>query len=346
MVWARCGAVLSPRIPATVPWGRQQVRQGLALSDYINTFGQDLLRRYGERVHKLAINAGFSCPNRDGSKGWGGCTFCNNASFNPNARRPPGVAGQIESGRRVLRKRTGARRYIAYFQAYTNTYADVAYLQRLYDEALAEPDVVGLSVGTRPDCVPDQVLDLLDGYRRQGHEVWLELGLQSAFDDTLERVNRGHGFAAYAEATRRARARGIPVCCHLIVGLPGEGRERALASLAQVLELGVEGLKLHPLHVVKGTRLANQWRQGEYRPLGFDEYISIACDMIERTPQEVVYHRVTGTASRNILLAPDWCSWKWAVLNGIERELAGRGSRQGAVGGRGDKGLLRRGALG
>jgi radical SAM protein (TIGR01212 family) len=301
----------------------------LALSDYVNTFGQDLLRRYGERVHKLAINAGFSCPNRDGSKGWGGCTFCNNASFNPNARRPPTVAEQIESGRRVLRKRTGARRYIAYFQAYTNTYADVSHLAQLYGEALAQPDVVGISVGTRPDCVPDQVLDLLSSYRRQGHEVWLELGLQSAFDDTLERVNRGHGFDEYAEAASRARQRGIPVCCHLIVGLPGEGRERALASLQQVLELGVEGLKLHPLHVVKGTLLANQWRRGGYHPLTFEDYISIACDMIEQAPPTVVYHRVTGTASREILLAPAWCSKKWAVLNGIERELARRGARQG-----------------
>lgn len=301
----------------------------LALSDYVNTFGQDLLRRYGERVHKLAINAGFSCPNRDGAKGWGGCTFCNNVSFNPNARKPPTVLEQIESGRRVLRKRTGARRYITYFQAYTNTYADVSYLTELYGEALAEPDVTGISVGTRPDCVPDQVLDLLSGYQQQGLEVWLELGLQSAFDDTLERVNRGHGFAEYIDAVGRAKERGIPVCCHLIVGLPGEGRERALASLRQVVELGVDGLKLHPLHVVKGTRLANQWRRGEYPPLTCEDYISIACEMIEQTPPAVVYHRVTGTASRDILLAPAWCAKKWAILNGIERELARRGSRQG-----------------
>ncbi len=201
----------------------------MALPDYINTFGQDLLRRYGERVHKLAINAGFTCPNRDRSKGRGGCTFCNNASFNPNAKQPHTVAEQIEAGRRVLLKRTGARRYIAYFQAYTNTYADVEYLAELYGKALEEPDVVGLSVGTRPDCVLDEVLDLLSGLQAKGHEVWLELGLQSAPDTALERVNRGHGFAEYKNAVRAAHLRGLPVCTHLILGLPGEGRKEGSA---------------------------------------------------------------------------------------------------------------------
>ncbi len=303
----------------------------MALSDFVNTFGQDLLRRYGERVHKLAINAGMTCPNRDGAKGRGGCSFCNNASFNPSARRPPSVSEQIEAGRRVLRKRTGAMRYIAYFQAYTNTYADVARLSALYEEALAEPDVAGLSIGTRPDCVPDPVLDLLAGYRSRGYEVWLELGLQSAFDVTLERVNRGHGFAEYRSAVEAARSRGLPVCTHLILGLPGEGRGQALESLERVLELGVEGLKLHPLHVVKGTLLANQWRRGEYQPLGLTDYLSMAADLIERTPPEVVFHRVTGTASEEILLTPRWCSKKWAVLNGIEAELRSRRSGQGAL---------------
>ncbi len=301
----------------------------MALSDYINTLGQDLLRRYGERVHKIAINAGMTCPNRDGSKGQGGCTFCNNASFNPNPRRAPDISAQIESGRRVIAKRTGAERFIAYFQAYTNTYADVEYLAELYGQALQEPDVIGLAVGTRPDCVPDKVLDLLADYQAQGYEVWLELGLQSAFDRTLDGVNRGHGFADYRQAIRAARLRGLKVCTHLIVGMPGEGREHALTTLERVLELGVEGLKLHPLHVVRGTLLAKQLQRGEYQSLGMKEYISIASDLIECTPADVIYHRVTGTASTDILLAPQWCSFKWAVLNGIEGELRRRGSSQG-----------------
>ena len=299
------------------------------LSDRVNTLGQDLLRRYGERVHKLAINAGFTCPNRDGSKGRGGCTFCNNVSFSPNARREPDVAQQIEAGRRVLAKRTGARRFIAYFQAYTNTYEDVTVLEHLYGQALAEPDVVGLSVGTRPDCVPEPVLDLLARYREQGHEVWLELGLQSAFDATLERVNRGHGFAEYQAAVVAARSRGLPVCTHLIVGLPGEAPRDSLLSLERVLDLGVDGLKIHPLHVVKGTQLANQWRRGEYRPLAFEEYVETVVEMVRRTPPEIVYHRLTGTAAENILLAPDWCSWKWRVLNAITRRMEKQEAWQG-----------------
>lgn len=301
----------------------------MALSDYVNTFGQALLARYGERVHKVAVDAGFTCPNRDGTKGLGGCTFCNNSSFSPNGRQPDPIATQIAAGRQVIAKRTGARRFLAYFQAYTNTYDDVGELRARYDTALAQPGVIGLSIGTRPDCAPAPVLDLLAGYRDQGYEVWLELGLQSSFDESLKRVNRGHGFGEYREALHAARCRGLPVCTHLILGLPGEEAFHARTSLARVLEEGVDGLKLHPLHVVKGTRLANAWRQGEYRPWTMEQYISAAADLVEMTPPDVVYHRLTGTASANLLLAPQWCNWKWRVLNGIEAELARRNTRQG-----------------
>ncbi|MDO9221293.1 MAG: TIGR01212 family radical SAM protein, partial [Thiobacillus sp.] len=217
------------------------------LTDYIHTFGRAMLEQHGERVHKIALDAGFTCPNRDGSKGIGGCTFCNNKSFAPGARDQVPLADQFERARGRIAKGTGARRFIAYFQAYTNTYAHVDELRALYDAALEAPDVMGLSIGTRPDCVPPPVLDLLAEYRERGHEVWLELGLQSAFDATLVRVNRGHGFAEYEAATRAARTRGIPVCCHLIVGLPGEDESHSHASLDRVLEVGVDGLKLHPL---------------------------------------------------------------------------------------------------
>lgn len=301
------------------------------LPQLVNTFGQDLLRRYGERVHKVAINAGFSCPNRDGSKGRGGCTFCNNSSFSPQAHQGPNVREQIAAGRATISKRTGARRFIAYFQAYTNTYGDVAVLDRLYRQALAEPDVIGLAIGTRPDCVPPPVLDLLAHYQEEGHEVWLELGLQSAFNETLLRVNRGHSFAEYVSAACAARARGLRVCTHLIVGLPGEEQEHARVTLERVLELGVDGLKLHPLHVVRGTALANSWRCGEYTPWTMDEYVHTAADLVELTPSEVVYHRLTGTASPRILLAPDWCRHKWQVIDGIADLLLQRGTRQGSA---------------
>ena len=301
----------------------------MALSDYVHTFGQNLLARHGERVHKLAINAGFTCPNRDGTKGIGGCSFCNNSSFSPNGRQPDPIVEQLNNGRAVLARRTGAKRFLAYFQAYTNTYDEVAVLRARYDTALAEEGVIGLAIGTRPDCAPPRVLDLLAEYRDQGYEVWLELGLQSSFDETLNRVNRGHGFAEYKTALHAAHERGLPVCTHLILGLPGEGGFHARTSLQRVLDEGVEGLKLHPLHVVKGTRLANEWRAGEYQPWTMERYIEVVADLVEMTPPEVVYHRLTATASKSILLTPQWCNWKWRVLNGIEQELARRGTRQG-----------------
>ena len=300
----------------------------MILSNRVNTYGQNLLKRYGKRVHKVALDAGFTCPNRDGTKGTGGCTFCNNVSFSPNTDSRLDVTRQIAKARLAIAKRTRARHFIAYFQAYTNTYADIAELEILYRNALAQPDVIGISVGTRPDCVSAAVLDLLERLRNEGLEIWLELGLQSAFDDTLERVNRGHTLAEYRETALATRARGIPLCTHLIIGLPGEDEHHYHATLDTVLDIGVDGLKLHPLHVVKHTVLAYQWRRGGYQPLTQADYIRIAADLIERTPQHIIFHRVTATASKDILLAPEWCSQKWNVLNGIEKELRQRGTRQ------------------
>ena len=300
------------------------------LADYVNTFGQALLRRHGERVHKLSLNAGFSCPTRDGSKGIGGCTFCNNAAFNHHAYRPPGMEAQFESGRRVIGSTTKARKFIAYFQAYTNTYAEVDALRVLYEQALHDHDVIGLAVGTRPDCITPQALDLLAEYRARGYDVWLELGLQSAFDETLARVRRGHGFAEYVAAVRAAQQRELQICTHLIIGLPGETRDHALETVRRVMAEGVDGLKLHPLHVVKHTYLAKQWRAGEYRPWEAEEYIETALDLLEIIPTPIVMHRVTATAPREVLLAPAWCSRKWPVINAIVAEFERRGTRQGA----------------
>ena len=303
----------------------------MALSDYVNTFGQAIKYQYGERIHKLAIDAEFTCPNRDGTKGTGGCTFCNNNSFSPNGRQTKTIEQQIEAGRQVIRKRTRANKYIAYFQAYTNTYADIDELKALYDNALAEPDVVGLAIGTRPDCVPEPVVKLLQTYQNQGYEIWLELGLQSSSNETLDRVNRGHSYEDYCDAVHLARQYEIKVCTHLIVGLPGESGKDTEASLQDVLGEGVDGLKVHPLHVVKGTALANEWRKKEYQPLSFNDYIQTAANIVEMTPNNIIFHRLTGTASEKILLAPQWCSKKWYVLNTLERELKKRGSYQGSA---------------
>jgi len=280
-------------------------------------------------VHKIAIDATFTCPNRDGSKGRGGCTFCNNSSFSPNGLRPVSISSQIDAGKTVIKKRTGALHYIAYFQAYTNTYGDIEKLRSTYDQALAQQNIVGLSVGTRPDCVPQPVLELLADYQKQGYEVWLELGLQSSFDETLERVNRGHDYKEYCAAVDAAHDHNLNVCTHLMLGLPGEDKSHALTTLQRVISKGVAGLKIHPLHVVKGTVLANEWRRNEYSPLKFNDYIETVCDMIELTPADVIYHRLTGTAPDKILLAPSWCGKKWQVLNAIKTELERRGTFHG-----------------
>lgn len=298
------------------------------ISHRVHTFGTYLKQRFGERVHKLSLAGDFTCPNRDGTLGRGGCTFCNVRSFGRAADRLS-ITEQIG---REKQKTDRARRYLAYFQAYTSTYAEVETLRARYEEALTQADIVGLCVGTRPDCVPDAVLDLLAGYRDRGLEIWLELGLQSAHDATLARINRGHGFAAYRDTVARVRARGLNLCTHLILGLPGETRTQIFDTLEQVLALGVEGLKLHPLMIVRGSRMAAQYRRDEVRPLPLDDYAQLAADVIRHTPPEVVFHRVSATAQAPTLIAPDWCAPRWAGMQAIADRLARDGAQGSALG--------------
>lgn len=301
----------------------------MQLHELINTFGQDLKQRHGQKIHKLSIHRAFTCPNRDGTLGRGGCTFCNVSSFADESAQQLSVVQQLLARRDEV---TRARRYLAYFQAYTSTYAEVEYLQRMYEEALSVSDMVGLCVGTRPDCVPDAVLDLLAGYQARGYEVWLELGLQSANDKTLQRINRGHGYAAYADAVARAHLRGIKVCAHLIVGLPGEVPMDSLETLHHVVETGVEGIKLHPLHVVEGSTLGKAWQAGRLDVLTMEQYVAAAVAMIQYTPPEVVYHRVSASARRPTLLAPAWCENRWSVMTAIAAELARSGPQGHCLG--------------
>lgn len=297
----------------------------MQLHQLVNTIGQDLQRRYREKVHKLTLHGGFSCPNRDGTIGRGGCTFCNVASFADEQ-------AQIKSIEQQLTDRAGeiarAKKYLAYFQAYTSTYAEVQVLKNMYEQALKVADIVGLCVGTRPDCVPDAVLELLSDYVEQGYEIWLELGLQTANNQTLKRINRGHDFECYAEITKRARALGIKVCTHLIVGLPKETREDNIATLQQVLAVGTDGIKLHGLHIVEGSTMAKAWKAGRLEAPELDEYVSIASEMIRMTPPEVIYHRVSSAARRPTLLAPLWCENRWLAMTEIGRAL----HREGAQG--------------
>lgn len=299
----------------------------MQLHQLVNTIGQDLQRRYGEKVHKLTLHGGFSCPNRDGTIGKGGCTFCNVASFADEQ-------AQIHSIEQQLSDRAGeitrAKKYLAYFQAYTSTYAEVQVLKSMYEQALECADIVGLCVGTRPDCVPDAVLELLSGYVEQGYEIWLELGLQTANNTTLKRINRGHDFECYAEITQRARALGIKVCTHLIVGLPKETRDDNVATLQQVLAVGTDGIKLHGLHIVEGSTMAKAWKAGRLEAPELEQYVAIASELIRMTPADVVYHRVSSAARRPTLLAPLWCENRWLAMTEIGRTLDQDGP-QGAL---------------
>ncbi|MEH0665268.1 TIGR01212 family radical SAM protein [Vibrio scophthalmi] len=296
----------------------------MQLHELVNTIGQDLQRRYKEKVHKLTLHGGFSCPNRDGTIGRGGCTFCNVASFADEQAQVKSIQAQLTDRAGEIRR---ANKYLAYFQAYTSTYAEVQVLKSMYEEALKAADIVGLCVGTRPDCVPDAVLELLSNYVEQGYEIWLELGLQTANNDTLKRINRGHDFECYARITQRARALGIKVCTHLIVGLPRETRDDNLETLRQVLAVGTDGIKLHGLHIVEGSTMAKAWRAGKLQAPELDEYVAIASEMIRMTPPEVVYHRVSSAARRPTLLAPLWCENRWLAMTEIGRSLNALGEQ-------------------
>ncbi|MBB1312922.1 MULTISPECIES: TIGR01212 family radical SAM protein [Aliivibrio] len=290
----------------------------MQLHELANTFGQDLQRRYGEKVHKLTLHGGFSCPNRDGTIGKGGCTFCNVASFSDEQEQFKAIHEQLADRAGEVKR---AKKYLAYFQAYTNTFAEVQVLKNMYEEALNAANIVGLCVGTRPDCVPDAVLELLKGYVDDGYEVWLELGLQTANDKTLKRINRGHDFACYDTITRKARLLGIKICTHLIIGLPGDTREDNLETLNKVLETGTDGIKLHPLHIVEGSTMAKAWRAGKIEAPTMEDYIDVASEIIRLTPPDIIYHRVSATARRPTLLSPMWCEPRWLGLTNVGMAL-------------------------
>ena len=301
----------------------------MQLQKLVNMFGGDLTRRYGEKVHKLTLHGGFSCPNRDGTIGRGGCTFCNVASFADETQQNHSITEQLAyQATRVNR----AQRYLAYFQAYTSTWAEVQVLRAMYQQAVGQANIVGLCVGTRPDCVPEAVLDLLSEYQQQGYEVWLELGLQTAHDKTLHRINRGHDFACYQRTTRLARQRGLNVCSHLIVGLPGEGEAECLATLQRVVETGVDGIKLHPLHIVTGSTMARAWQTGRLSGIELDAYTRAAGEMIRHTPPEVIYHRISASARRPTLLAPLWCENRWTGMVELDKYLNAHGAQGSALG--------------
>lgn len=292
-------------------------------------FSEHLKKRFGGRVHKISIDAGFGCPNRSGGREGGGCLFCDpGGSGAVGIERNLSIADQLAAGHDVMVRKYKAKRFMAYFQPFSNTFAPVSRLRTVYDEALGAPDVVGLAIGTRPDCLPDEVLDLLAEYHRSTY-LWLEIGLQSSHDVTLARLQRGHDYDCFLDAYRRAKCRGLRICVHSIIGLPGESRKQILETADELARLKVDGVKLHLLHLLRGTPLGDLYENGKIDVMAMSEYVELVCDVIERLHPDTLIHRLTGDGPRNILLAPLWSLNKWEVLNAIDAELERRGTQQG-----------------
>ncbi len=276
---------------------------------------------FGCRVQKITVDVGLTCPNRDGTRGSGGCIYCNVMGSGTGAsKRGMSVSAQLEAGKAFLRKRYNARKFLAYFQSFSNTYAPLPRLQALYQEALAVPDVVGLAIGTRPDCVGDEVLDHLAELAAT-HLIWLEYGLQSAHNATLARINRGHDVATFVDAVQRARLRHLPVCVHVILGLPGESRDQMLATARFLASMDIQAVKIHLLYVIKHTLLAEWYLRGDYQCLARDQYVALVADFLSLLPDSVIIQRLTGDPHAEELLAPRWALEKRKNLDAIAAYL-------------------------
>ncbi len=292
-----------------------------------NTYLREL---FGCRVQKITLDAGLTCPNRDGSLGLGGCIYCNPRGSGTGATaRQESVAGQLESAKSRLKKRYKAKKFLAYFQSYSNTYAPLPVLEALYTEALAVPDVVGLCLGTRPDCATNEVLDYLRDLSAD-HLIWLEYGLQSAKDRTLERINRKHTVAQFAAAVARTKERNLPVCAHVILGLPGETGRDMLDTARFLARMRVEAVKIHLLYVIQGTALHSLYQKGVYRCLEQEEYCALVGDFLSLLPEDMIIQRLTGDPHPEELVAPGWALEKQNNLRAIQDYMLKNNLVQGA----------------
>ena len=295
------------------------------------TWNDYLRESYGEKVFKVPIDAGFDCPNRDGTVAHGGCTFCTvsgsgDAIVAPDAPIPVQVEKEIDF---LHRKLPGVKKYIAYFQNFTNTHDSVDVIRERFEQAVGRPDVVGINIGTRPDCLPTETLDYL-AELNQRITVWVELGLQTTYETTSNLINRAHDYQTYLDAVANLRKRGILVCVHLINGLPGETHEMMLENVRRVVtDSDIQGIKLHLLHLMTGTRMQRDFHQGTLQLMAFDDYVDIICDQLEIIPKHISIHRLTGDAPRDMLIGPMWSLKKWEVLNAIDDELTKRNVFQG-----------------
>lgn len=296
-------------------------------------FSTYLKEQLSIKVQKISINAGFTCPNRNGEKGWGGCTYCNNQTFNPDyCRTDKSVTCQLEEGKLFFARKYPEMKYLAYFQAYTNTYGEVKEVIRKYEEALAVDDVVGIVIGTRPDCMPDELLAYLSELNRRTF-LLVEYGIESANDETLRRINRGHTFAETEIAVRRTAEAGIRVGGHVILGLPGEGHDELMRQASILSVLPLTTLKLHQLQLIRGTRMVHEY---ETHPEMFhlysaDEYIDLAIDYIERLRPDLVLERFVSQSPKELLLAPDWGLKNHEFTEKVKKRMRERGAYQGRL---------------
>jgi len=296
-----------------------------------NDFAGFLAGEFPFKVQKISVNAGFTCPNRDGTKGFGGCTYCNNQTFNPAyCRDDRSVTMQLEEGKRFFARKYPQMKYLAYFQAYTNTYGELELLKRMYEEALAVEGVVGLVIGTRPDCMPDSLLDYLEEVNRRTF-LLVEYGIESADNRTLERINRGHSFACTEDAVRRTAARGIRTGGHVILGLPGESREDLIKQAERLSELPLTTLKMHQLQLIRGTRMAHEYalHPEEFHLFSADEYIDLVIDYVEYLRPDLILERFVSQSPRELLIAPDWGLKNHEFTDRVKKRMKERDAWQG-----------------
>jgi radical SAM protein (TIGR01212 family) len=324
------------RYSTPTEWAIKEIPSSRALlsernmSELYRSFNQYLRETFGERVYRVPLDAGFTCPNRDGFKTFGGCTFCDErGSGAPTIKTALSIKSQMSSGMARIRKRFKAGKFIAYFQAFTNTYAPEGVLKELYDTAIEPQDVVGLAIGTRPDCLDDNILDLIKTYDERLF-TFLEIGVQSVHNRTLEAINRGHTAEEFFDAVERAQKRGLRLATHLIFGLPGESEADMIETVKQVVPLGLTAIKIHQLCIYKGTPMEEDYRAGRLETMKEDDYVRLVADALELLPPDIVIMRLVAEGSQDEIIAPDWAFEKERVMKKIEDELRRRGTKQGS----------------
>lgn len=296
-----------------------------------NSLNTALKERFGQKVYRIALNGGMTCPNRDGTLGHRGCIFCSRGGSGEFAQSPTlSITEQIEEGKKLLNRKQKDGKYIAYFQAFTNTYAPLPYLEKIFTEAINHPDIVALSIATRPDCLPEETVSLISNLNKT-KPVWVELGLQTSKESSAQFIRRGYENSVYEKAVYDLKNNGIEYIVHIILGLPGETKEDMLNTVKYVSAFEPNGIKLQLLHVLKDTDLADCYMQGQFETLTQEEYIDVLITAIEHLPKKTIIHRLTGDSPHGLLIAPKWSDHKWEVLNAFHREMENRGAYQGRL---------------